>query len=141
MHGSAGSGPRLIQSEIFGMSRLAALSSLPFAEARAELGMFGSYQRTEAMVHIMLRAPTPAEAVAVFLDWGCMCDAPWPWRSVIADILRRRRARQRAVPSLSPGGWSVRGAAGSRSASIEAAAVGGLFESSDYRSSVPMVGL
>ena len=65
------------------------LSKLTFAEAWAELTIFGSYERTEAMVHVMLRAPTPAERMAVFLDWGNSCDAPWVWKSVIADMLRR----------------------------------------------------
>jgi hypothetical protein len=78
------------------------LSKLTFAEAWAELAMFGSYQRTEAMVYVMLRAPTPTEAIAVFLDWGCMCDAPWLWRSVIADILRRSCAAVRLADVLSP---------------------------------------
>lgn len=69
------------------------LMSLTFAEAKHELRMFDSYQRTEAMVYVMWRATTPAEAVGVFLDWGNMCDAPWPWRSMIADILRGARAQ------------------------------------------------
>jgi hypothetical protein len=67
---------------------LSRLATLPFIEANEELVMFGSYERTEALVHVMRRAPTPADAIAAFLDWGNMCDAPWRWRSQIADILR-----------------------------------------------------
>jgi hypothetical protein len=67
--------------------------NLSFVEAKAQLQMLGSYQRTEAMVYVMLRAPTRADAVKVFLEWGNVCDAPWAWRSLIADILRRSCAQ------------------------------------------------
>jgi hypothetical protein len=78
------------------------LAALPFTEAKEELTMFGSYERTEALVHVMLRAPTPTDAIAVFLDWGNMCDAPWPWRSQIADILRQSCAEISLADALAP---------------------------------------
>jgi len=47
--------------------------------------MFDSYSRTEAMVHVMLTARREAaDQIKVFQEWGNMCDAPWPWRSIIA---------------------------------------------------------
>ena len=57
-------------------------------EIGKRLGLCDSYSRTEAMVYEMLKAPSPADRVKVFLDWANICDAPWPWRSIIADILR-----------------------------------------------------
>jgi hypothetical protein len=46
------------------------LSGLTFAEAENELGMFDSYERTPALVLVLGRAPTPADIMRVFLDWG-----------------------------------------------------------------------
>jgi hypothetical protein len=65
------------------------LSGLTFAEAENELGMFNSYERTPALVLVLGRAPTPADIMRVFLDWGHMCDAPWWDRTHIAMYLRR----------------------------------------------------
>ena len=73
---------------------------LSFVETKAQLQMFGSYQRTEAVVYVMLRAPTRADAVKVFLEWGNVCDAPWAWRSLIADILRRSCAQAAIADAL-----------------------------------------
>lgn len=42
---------------------------------------FDSYARTAAMWFAMMRAPTAELTLQVFLDWGNMCDAPWPWRA------------------------------------------------------------
>jgi hypothetical protein len=65
------------------------LVALPLDQASKDLGMFDSYSRTEAMVHVMISAQEAADRMKVFLEWGNMCDAPWPWRSIIADMLRR----------------------------------------------------
>jgi hypothetical protein len=51
------------------------------------LGRFGSYARTDHMTMLMLMAPA-RRSLSIFLDWGNMCDCPWPWRSVLADKLR-----------------------------------------------------
>jgi hypothetical protein len=50
----------------------------------------------------MMAAPTAELSLQVFLDWGNMCDAPWPWRTVIADILRRACREARLVDLLPP---------------------------------------
>jgi hypothetical protein len=65
------------------------LSGLTFAEAEGELGNFDSYERSLALVFVLMRTPTPADAIRVFLEWGNVCDAPWGNRTHIADCLRR----------------------------------------------------
>jgi hypothetical protein len=65
------------------------LVALPLDQASKELGMFDSYSRTEAMVRVIFVARNAADRMRLFLEWGNMCDAPWPWRSVIADLLRK----------------------------------------------------
>src|SRR5262245_52912263 len=59
------------------------LDGLTFTEAVKELGLLNSYERTTAMVLVMARAPTAADRLRVFLDWGNVCDAPWWNRSWI----------------------------------------------------------
>jgi hypothetical protein len=80
----------------------AKLRGLSFAEAAKHLGDFDSYDRTGAMVCVMLRAPTPADQVRVFLDWGNACDAPWPYRGLIADLLRQACAEVSMPDLLEP---------------------------------------
>lgn len=70
----------------------ATFMDLPYAQARPLLGQFNSYARTQAMLWVMCRAPTPTEVIATFLEWGNMCDAPFANRSHIAAALRRARA-------------------------------------------------
>jgi hypothetical protein len=36
----------------------------------------------------MTAASTAELSLQLFLDWGNMCDAPWPWRAAFADNLR-----------------------------------------------------
>jgi hypothetical protein len=67
------------------------LDGLTFAEAAATtvmLGEFDSYSRSAALVFVLYRSPTPADAVRAFLEWGNVCDAPWWHRRHIADCLR-----------------------------------------------------
>jgi hypothetical protein len=60
------------------------------------LGKCSSYERTDRLGWIMVGAsPSPSEllersrrCLRIFLEWGNMCDAPWPWRSVFARALR-----------------------------------------------------
>jgi hypothetical protein len=82
------------------------LGALPLDQASKELGMFDSYSRTEAMVHVMLSARDAAHQLGIFLEWGHRCDAPWPWRSIIADILRRACSKIRLADVLPPDGRS-----------------------------------
>jgi hypothetical protein len=44
------------------------------------LGSFGSYARTEPM-SLLMRCSRARRCVKIFLEWGNMCDAPWPHRS------------------------------------------------------------
>jgi hypothetical protein len=85
------------------LQRLQRLHALPLDQASNELTMFDSYSRTEAMVHVMLSARREAaDQIKVFLEWGNMCDAPWPCRSMIADILRRACSKISLAEVLSP---------------------------------------
>jgi hypothetical protein len=62
---------------------------------------FDSYSRTEAMVTAMLYSP-PRLRLQIFLDAGNDCDAPWPWRSMIASLLRRALTEVNLVDCLEP---------------------------------------
>jgi hypothetical protein len=60
----------------------------PLDEVSNYLSSFDSYQRTEAMTWVMM-VSCAQRCVQIFLEWGNMCDAPWPYRSYLADALRR----------------------------------------------------
>ena len=92
-----------IEDQPQGGNKLQRLHSLPLDQASNELFMFDSYSRTEAMVHVMFSArKEAADQIKVFQEWGNMCDAPWPWRSIIADILRRACSKVSLAEVLSP---------------------------------------
>jgi hypothetical protein len=78
------------------------LDGLAFAEAAKQLRMFSSYERTAALVLVMARAPTPAESLRTFLDFGDLCDAPWWNRSYLADELRQACAQVDLADFLGP---------------------------------------
>jgi hypothetical protein len=78
------------------------LGALPLNQASEELMKFDSYSRTAAMVCVMRSAKNAADWLKVFLEWGCLCDAPWPWRSEIADILRSACSQVSLAPILPP---------------------------------------
>jgi hypothetical protein len=78
------------------------LDGLSFAEAKAQLGFFSSYDRTTALVLVLARAPTATDALRIFLEWGCMLDAPWWERSNIAASLREAVAEVSLADFLGP---------------------------------------
>ena len=91
-----------IENQLQGDDKLQRLLALPLDQASKELFMFDSYSRTEAMVYVMSAAREAADQIKVFQEWGNMCDAPWPWRSYIAGILRRACSKIRLAEVLSP---------------------------------------
>jgi hypothetical protein len=90
-----------IEDQSQGGNKLQRLLALPLDQASKELFIFDSYSRTEAMVYVMHSAEG-ADQIKVFLEWGNMCDAPWPWRSIIAGILRRACSKVSLAEDLSP---------------------------------------
>lgn len=70
--------------------------------ADQRLGFCSSYARPAQLVQEMLGAPAPAEAVRLFLEWGSLCDAPWPYRSDFAGILRDALRHVRLADVLPP---------------------------------------
>lgn len=78
------------------------LADLSFAEAEERLIQFNSWERPTALVLVMCRAPTAADRLRVFLDWGCVCDAPWRERSNIAEFLRRALTEVALADFLGP---------------------------------------
>jgi hypothetical protein len=64
------------------------LHGLTFDQSLSELEMFNSYERSPALALVLYRARTPAEIMRVFLEWGNVCDAPWWYRTHIAERLR-----------------------------------------------------
>ena len=75
---------------------------MPFTKARNSLLQFDSYERPAALALVLARAPTAADCLRVFLEWGCVCDAPWWNRSLIADFLRRACVETELVDVLGP---------------------------------------
>lgn len=78
------------------------LADLSLAEAEERLIQFNSWERPTALVLVMCRAPTAADCLRVFLEWGDVCDAPWWERSNIAKSLRRALAEVALADFLDP---------------------------------------
>ena len=74
-----------------------------FGEADRRLALCDSYSRTSQLVQEMLCARSSAERVRLFLEWGSLCDAPWPYRSYFAQILRDAFRHVRLADMLPPG--------------------------------------
>jgi hypothetical protein len=70
-------------------------------DALEYLWKFSSYARTEPMAYLMCCAPA-LRRMQIFLEIGNMCDAPWPYRSRIAEDLRAALAKVPLVGLLSP---------------------------------------
>jgi hypothetical protein len=64
------------------------LCALTFAEAVDRLAYFSSYDRAVGLAIVMTSAPTSADVVRTFLEWGNSCDAPWWQHSHFASCLR-----------------------------------------------------
>jgi hypothetical protein len=75
--------------------------SLSFQEAEQQLAFFSSYDRTIALVFVLLRAPSTADRLETFLAWWNMCDAPWSVRTPLTGILKEACAEVR-MPDLLP---------------------------------------
>jgi hypothetical protein len=73
----------------------------PLWQCHEYLSYFDSYARTEPMVMIILAA-NPERRLRIFLESGDCCDAPWPWRSLLADLLRSARKEVDLRECLSP---------------------------------------
>jgi hypothetical protein len=73
----------------------------PLSQVSEYLGYFDSYKRTERLVMVMMAAPA-RRRLSIFLEWGHMCDAPWPYRSILADLLRRARVEVELGTLLEP---------------------------------------
>lgn len=78
-----------------------------------QLQLCDSYGRCARLALAMAMQQSPREQIALFLEWGNVCDAPWAYRSAYADMLRRalrevplrdvRRAEERAwLDSMGP---------------------------------------
>jgi hypothetical protein len=52
-----------------------------------------SYSRTRELCLAMFAEQNPAARVALFLEWGSCCDAPWAYRGYFARILREALKR------------------------------------------------
>jgi hypothetical protein len=60
----------------------------PLWQCSQYLCYFDSYARTERMVFLMLHAQAPTRRLGIFLEEGNRCDGPWPWRSLLRELLR-----------------------------------------------------
>jgi hypothetical protein len=69
--------------------------------ADERLGMCDSYERTLQLFSEMAKEQdSPHKQVALFLEWGNCCDAPFQWRSRLAAILRKALKQVRLVDVL-----------------------------------------
>jgi hypothetical protein len=71
-----------------------------FDTADERLAMCDSYQCTGQLAREMAYEDEPHKQIALFLDWGNHCDAPFPWRSELAAILREALKQVRLVDVL-----------------------------------------
>ena len=67
------------------------MSELSDDEITEYLMACDSYERTDRLALVLIRVKDARRCLSIFLKWGCVCDAPWPCRSVFADMLRRAR--------------------------------------------------
>jgi hypothetical protein len=71
----------------------------PLEEVSDYLWSFDNHARARAMALVM-GCSSAQRCVQIFLEWGNMCDAPWPYRSYIADALRRALAEVTLIELL-----------------------------------------
>src|SRR5262249_7330737 len=71
-----------------------------YSTADERLLMCDSYSRAEKLVREMYFEPSPREQIALFLQWGNICDAPWAYRGNYASILREAVAQVPLVDVL-----------------------------------------
>ena len=72
-----------------------------FDTADERLAMCDSYQRTGQLFYEMAwELGSPHKQVALFLEWGNCCDAPFRWRSYLAEVLRDALKHIRLVDVL-----------------------------------------
>jgi hypothetical protein len=71
----------------------------PLEEVSNYLWSFDSYARAGAMASVMVGS-NAHRCVQIFLEWGNMCDAPWPYRSTLANDLRRALAEVTLIELL-----------------------------------------
>jgi hypothetical protein len=62
---------------------------------------FDSYARTEPMTWLLMLAAAQLR-LKIFLEYGNLCDAPWPYRSSIAEYLRQARTEIDLIEVLGP---------------------------------------
>src|SRR5262245_43870667 len=72
----------------------------PAPTAEERLCLCDSYSRTRQLYLEMCAERSPRERIALFLEWGCACDAPWPYRGYFASILRDAIAKVPLVDVL-----------------------------------------
>jgi hypothetical protein len=73
-----------------------------FHEKVEFLPLCDSYERIYALVLVLPHAPTPTDVLKIFLDWWSYCDAPWPERSHLSEILRTACAKVAIADLLPP---------------------------------------
>jgi hypothetical protein len=64
-----------------------------YSTADKRLLMCDSYSRAKKLVLEMCAKRSPHERIALFLRYGCICDAPWMYRGYYASILRKAIAQ------------------------------------------------
>jgi len=74
----------------------------PIDEVMLYLLSFDSYKRSEVMAWVLDFTRCPERRLRIFLGFGDGCDAPWSYRSMIADALRPARAKVDLLDVLEP---------------------------------------
>jgi hypothetical protein len=93
---------RIDKNEYGSLGRLACEGSND--EISERLCQYNSYERAEALALLMvcLSGLSPRRCAQIFLEWGNVCDAPWPYRAMIASVLRRSVAEVSLAELLEP---------------------------------------
>jgi hypothetical protein len=78
----------------------------PVSQIAEYVGYFDSCARTEHLVGLMAMAGSARRVLSIFSEIGNMCDAPWPRRSILADLLRGARANVELFEVLGLAEWT-----------------------------------
>jgi hypothetical protein len=74
----------------------------PIEEVMGYLASFDSYKRSEVVAWVLYCTRHPERCLRIFLGCGSVCDAPWPYRSMVAGALRGARAEVNLLDVLEP---------------------------------------
>jgi hypothetical protein len=77
-----------VEINLYALEDKSSADAANWSPADKRLAFCDSYSRPEQLVREMCDAGSLREAALLFLNWANLCDAPWPYRTCFAEILR-----------------------------------------------------